>query len=62
MNSYTFRRVSSLFALAVVASTAACLLLFSHMARADISEAYKLGYGDVVSIKVYDEADLSVEA
>jgi len=40
-----------------------CLLLcvFSSVSVADLSPAYSLGYGDLVSIKVYGEDDLSVE-
>ena len=40
-----------------------CLMLciFSSMSIADLSSAYSLGYGDLVSIKVYGEDDLSVE-
>lgn len=38
------------------------VLLMSSITSADISPAYKLGYGDVVSIRVYDEPDLTVEA
>lgn len=61
MNAYTCKDVSGLFSLAVVITMAVCLLLSSNLARAEITEAYKLGYGDVVSIRVYDEADLTVE-
>jgi polysaccharide export outer membrane protein len=40
-----------------------CLLnLFSSSSIAELSTAYSLGYGDMVSIKVYGEDDLTVEA
>ncbi|MFT5116980.1 MAG: protein involved in polysaccharide export with SLBB domain [Kiritimatiellia bacterium] len=38
------------------------LSLLSGSAIADLSPAYSLGYGDMVSIKVYGEDDLTVEA
>lgn len=38
------------------------LCIISPITVADLSPAYSLGYGDLVSIKVYGEEDLSVEA